>query len=92
MLIYEGDLNKKIIVLSQLGAEKITFPLNVVDGQTDICFYRVALLLKKVDCLILSELLLQKFLKFFLLKIFILGFGLTLMKLSDSLVFYIKQN
>ena len=37
--------------ISQLGAEKITFPLNVVDIHTDrwtdICFYGVALLLKK---------------------------------------------
>ncbi len=37
MLIYEGNLHKKIGALSQLGAEKITFPpKRVVDGQTDI--------------------------------------------------------
>ena len=46
MLIYKGNLHKKIGAISQLGAEKITFPLNVVDRRTDICFYRVALLLK----------------------------------------------
>ncbi len=47
---------KKIGAISQLGAEKITFPLNVVhiqtdghtDRRTDFCFYRVALLLEKV--------------------------------------------
>ncbi len=43
MLIYEENLQKKIGTISQLGAEKITFPLNVVERQTDICFYRVAL-------------------------------------------------
>ncbi len=35
MLIYEGNLHKKIGAISQLGAEKITFPLNVVDIRTD---------------------------------------------------------
>ena len=56
MLIYEGNLHKKIGAISQLGAEKIAFPTKP-DGQTDIqtdrrsdiCFYRVALLLKKVS-------------------------------------------
>ena len=50
MLIYEGNLHKNIGAISQLGAEKITFPPKP-DRQTDrrtyICFYRVALLLKK---------------------------------------------
>ena len=52
MLIYEGNLHKKIGAISQLGAEKITFPPKP-DRQTDIhtegrtfAFYRVALLLK----------------------------------------------
>ena len=35
MLIYEGNLHKKIGAISQLGAEKITFP-PIPDGQTDI--------------------------------------------------------
>ena len=35
MLIYEGSAHKKIRALSQLGAEKITVPLNVVDGHMD---------------------------------------------------------
>ena len=49
MLIYEGNLHKKIRAISQLGAEKITFlskPDIHTERQTDICFYRVALLLK----------------------------------------------
>ncbi len=50
MLIYEGNLHKKIGAISQLGAEKITFspkPDRQTDGLTfAICFYRVALLLK----------------------------------------------
>ncbi len=33
MLIYEGNLHKKIGAISQLGAEKITFPPKP-DGQT----------------------------------------------------------
>ena len=47
MLIYKGNLRKK----SQLGAEKITFPpkrCGHKDRRTDICFYRVALLLKNL--------------------------------------------
>ncbi len=35
MLLYEENLHKKIGALSQLGAEKIQFPLYVVDGHTD---------------------------------------------------------
>ena len=53
MLIYEGNLHKKNGAISQLGAEKITFPPKPdrqtdiqTDGRTDICFYRVPLLLK----------------------------------------------
>ena len=49
MLIYEGNLHKKIGAISQLGAEKITFPLKPdghTDIQTDISIYRVASLLK----------------------------------------------
>ncbi len=45
---------KKIRAISQLWAEKITFPPKPdiqsyihTDRRTDICFYRVALLLKK---------------------------------------------
>ena len=34
MLIYEGNLHQKIGVISQLGAEKITFPPKP-DGHTD---------------------------------------------------------
>ena len=45
MLIYEGNQHKNKGAISQLGAEKITFPPKP-DRQTDICFYRVALLLK----------------------------------------------
>ena len=41
MLIYAGNLHKKNGAISQLGAEKITFP-----PKPDICFYRVALVLK----------------------------------------------
>ena len=44
-----GMCTDKIGALSQLGAEKITFPPKPnghTDRQTDICFYRVALLLK----------------------------------------------
>ena len=47
---------KKIGAISQLGAEKIAYPKpegqteiqtdRQTDGRTDICFYRVALLLK----------------------------------------------
>ena len=52
MLIYGGDLQQqKIGAISQLGAEKITFPPKRgchTDRRTDICFYRVALLLKKI--------------------------------------------
>ncbi len=43
-------MHKTIRAISQLGAEKITFPPNPdghTDRRTDICFYRVALLLKK---------------------------------------------
>ncbi len=54
MLIYKGNLQKKIGAISQLGAEKITFPpkpdrhTNIqTDRRTDICFYRVTLLLKR---------------------------------------------
>ena len=61
MLIYEGNLQKKIGAISQLGAEKITFPPkpdghtdrhtdiqsdSQTDRRTDISFYRVALLLQ----------------------------------------------
>ncbi len=46
MLIYEGNLYKKIEAISQLWAEKITLP-HKRGWHTDICFYRVALLLKK---------------------------------------------
>ena len=35
MLIYEGNLHKQIGAISQLGAEKITFPPKP-DGHTDI--------------------------------------------------------
>ncbi len=38
MLIYEGNLHKKIGAISQLGAEKITFPPKP-DGHTDIQTY-----------------------------------------------------
>ena len=51
MLIYEGNLHKKIGAIYQLGAENITFPPKRgchTDIRTDICFYRVALLLKNV--------------------------------------------
>ena len=48
-----GICTKKIGAISQLGAEKITFPPKPdiqryiqTDGRTDVCFYRVALLLK----------------------------------------------
>ncbi len=44
-----GNCTKKIGAKSQLGAEKITFPPKRgwhTDRWTDICFYRVALLLK----------------------------------------------
>ena len=53
MLIYEGNLHKKIGAISQLGAEKIAFPpkpdrqtYRHTYRRTDIYFYRVALLLK----------------------------------------------
>ena len=39
MLIYEGNLHKKIGPISQLGVEKITFPPKP-DGQTDKKTYR----------------------------------------------------
>ncbi len=42
-------MQTKIGAISQLGAEKITFPPKPdghTDRRTDICFYRVALLLK----------------------------------------------
>ena len=39
MLIYEGNLHKKNGAISQLGAEKITFPPKP-DRQTDIHTYR----------------------------------------------------
>ena len=53
-----GICTKKIRAISQLGAKKITFPPNPdgqtdiqtviqTDRRTDICFYRVALVLKK---------------------------------------------
>ncbi len=45
MLIYEGNRQKKIGAISQLGAEKITFPPKP-DIQTD--GHRVALLLKRI--------------------------------------------
>ena len=53
MLIYKGNLHKKNVAISQLGAEKITFPPKP-DGQTylqtdrwtDISVYIVASLLK----------------------------------------------
>ncbi len=35
MLIYEGNLHKKIGAISQLGAEKITFSHRQTDRQTD---------------------------------------------------------
>ncbi len=52
MLIYEGNLHKKIGAISQLGTEKITFPpksdrhtdIHQTDRRTDI---REALLIKK---------------------------------------------
>ena len=37
---------EKMRALSFLGVEKITFPLNLTDGRTDISNYRVASLLK----------------------------------------------
>ena len=58
MLIYEGNLHK-IGAISQLGAEKITFP-PIPDGQidirTEISIYRVASLLKKKSTLFLTSL------------------------------------
>ncbi len=36
MLIYEGNAQKKIGAISQLGAEKITFPPSKPDRHTDI--------------------------------------------------------
>ncbi len=49
-----GNWTIKIGAISQLGAEKIMFPPKPdgqtdrqTDGQADICFYRVALLLKR---------------------------------------------
>ena len=39
MLIYEGNLHKKIGAISQLGTEKITFPPKP-DGHTDRQTYR----------------------------------------------------
>ncbi len=58
MLIFGGICTKKIGAISQLGAEKITFPpkpdghtdrhtVRQTDRRADICFYRVALLLKR---------------------------------------------
>ncbi len=50
MLIYEGNLHtQKNGAISQLGARKLRFPLNMVDIRTDrrTDFYRVALLLKR---------------------------------------------
>ncbi len=58
MLIYKGA-QKEIGAVSQLGAEKITFPPNPdihtyiltdrhTEGRTDICFYRVAFATKKL--------------------------------------------
>ena len=47
-----GICTKKIGAISQLGAEKITFPPKPdghTDRRTDICFYRVALLLKNMN-------------------------------------------
>ena len=52
MLIYEGNLHKKYGAISELGAEKITFPPKPdgqADRRTDICFYRVASLLKSIQ-------------------------------------------
>ena len=57
MLIYEGNLHKKIGAISKLGAEKIAFPPKPdgqtdiqtdlqTDRRTDISVYRVPLLLK----------------------------------------------
>ncbi len=61
MLIYEGNLHKKIWVISQLGAEKITFPPKPdgqtdiqTDGRTDISVYRVETLLKQLPFFCLS--------------------------------------
>ena len=47
LLIYEGNLHKKIGAISQLGADKITFPPKRGWQTNGICFYRVALLLKE---------------------------------------------
>ena len=48
-----GESAQKIEAISQLGSEKITFPpkpdgqtYSQIDRRTDICFYKVALLLK----------------------------------------------
>ncbi len=47
MLIYERILHKFFFQqYLNYGPRKSRFPLNVVDRRTDICFYRVALLLK----------------------------------------------
>ena len=53
-----GICSKRIGAIFQLGAEKITFPpkpdghtdIQQTDRRTDICFYRVALLLKSKSC------------------------------------------
>ena len=56
MLIYEGNLHKKMELYLNKGPRKSRSPLNVVDGHTDIqmdiwtdiCIYRVVSLLKSV--------------------------------------------
>ena len=50
MLIYEGNLHKKIGAISQLGAEKIACrpkPVGHIDIRTEVSNYRVASLQKK---------------------------------------------
>ncbi len=54
MLIYEEISTKKLERYLNQGPRKSRFPLNVVDRRTDICFYRVAVLLK-IDYLQLPE-------------------------------------
>ena len=48
MLIDEGNIHKKIGLLSLLATEKIAFPPKP-DRRTDISVYRVASLLKRTD-------------------------------------------
>ncbi len=59
MLIYKRNEHKKIGAISQLGAEKITFPPKPdgetdiqTDRRTDILVDRVALLLKILRCIL----------------------------------------